>query len=97
MAPHRGDGRALAPVLAVPPVPVVKDHVHARRILGQIIDAKELHHGGAFAAATSRIELPDAQQLRRLAARSRLVNGRANHGWKAVEVCHGKPLCHNDV
>jgi hypothetical protein len=92
VAPHRRDGGTLATMLAVPSVSVVKDHVHARRILGQVIDPEQLHHRRALSAATARIELPNAQQLRRLASAAWLTNGRANHGWKTVEVCHGKAL-----
>jgi hypothetical protein len=79
-------------VLAVPAVPIVEDHVYARRVLRQIIDAKELHDRGAFAAATARIELPDTQQLGGRTPTAGLAHCAADLGWKAVEVLHRKPL-----
>ena len=92
MPEHRRHGRALPPMLAVPAVSVVKDHVHARRILRQVIHPEELHHRCTLAAAAARIELPYAQQLSRLTAMVRLAYGCADHGWKAVEVCHANAL-----
>lgn len=92
MPPHCSDRRAFAPVLAVPAVPVVKDHVHTRGVLRQIVDAKELHDRSAFAAPAARIETSNAEELSRVAAGARLPNGASNHGWKAVEVWHAKLL-----
>ncbi|MEO7039500.1 MAG: hypothetical protein ABI186_05650 [Candidatus Elarobacter sp.] len=67
MTAHRSDRRAFAAMLAIPSVPVVKDHVHARRVFRQIVDAEELHDGGAFAAPAARVETSHAQKLSGLA------------------------------
>lgn len=90
MPPHRRHRRAFAPMLAVPAVAVVKDHVHARGIFRQIVNAKELHDRGTFAAPAAWIETANAEELSRLAAGARLPNGAPNHGRKAVEVWHAK-------
>jgi hypothetical protein len=89
---YRRNRRTLATVLAVPSVPVVENHVHARRVLRQIIHAKELHHGCALTASASWIELADAQKLRWLASLSGLPNCGVDHGWKPVEVWHANSL-----
>jgi hypothetical protein len=73
-------------------MPIVEDHVHARRVLRQIIDAEELHDRGALSAATARIELPDTKQLGGRTPTAGLAHSAADHGWKAVEVLHLKPL-----
>ena len=95
MPANRRDGGTLPPVLAIPAVPVVKDHVHAGRILRQIIHSEELHYGRTFAAPAARIELADAHELRRSPPHTGLPNYASNHGWKAVEVTHRKILPHN--
>ena len=90
MPPHSRDRRAFAPMLAVPAVPVVEDHVHPRGVLREVIDTKKLHHGGAVAAPALRIETANAEELRGFAAGSWLPHGASNHGGKAVEVLHAK-------
>ncbi len=79
-------------MLAVPAVPIVEDHVYSGRILRQILHAKQLHDGRALTAPVSRIELPNAQQLGRLASPRRLANGAPDHRWKVVEVWHRIPM-----
>jgi hypothetical protein len=77
-------------------VPVVKDHVHAGRILRQIIHSEKLHYGRTFAAPAARIELADAHELRRSPPHTGLPNCASNHRWKPVEVTHRKLLPHNE-
>ena len=89
---NRRDGGTIPSVLAIPAVPVVKDHVHAGRIFRQIIHSEELHYGRACPTLAARIELANAHEHRRFFPRSWLPNGCANHRWKAVEVSHCKPL-----
>lgn len=92
MSAHRCDGGALPAMLAIPAVPIVKDHVHARRILRQIIHSKKLQYGGAFSAFAARIELANAHELRRLSHPHTIPNGRSHHCWKSVEVSHRNSL-----
>jgi hypothetical protein len=80
-------------MLAIPPVPVVKDHVHARGVFRQIIHSEELQNRGALSAFALRIELTYAHQLARLLPRVVLPNTSPNHGWKPVEVTHFNSLC----
>ena len=89
---NRRDGGTFPPVLAIPAVPVVKDHVHARRIFRQIIHSEELHYGRAFTTLAARIELANAHEHRRFSLLSWLPNGTTDHRWKAVEVSHCKAL-----
>lgn len=81
-------------MLAIPAVPVVEDHVHSRGVLRQVIDTKELHHRGAFAAPALRIKTANAEELSGLAAGAWLPHGAPNHGRKSVEVLHTKLFRH---
>lgn len=92
MTTHGCHGRAFAPVFTVPAVSVVKDHMHAGSVLGQIVDSEQLHDGGAFAAPAAWIELTNAQKLRWLSPPSWLSNRRSHHRWKSIEVCHANSL-----
>lgn len=92
MPAHRSYGGTLPTVLAIPPVPVMKDHVHARGVLRQIIHSEELHYGRTFPTPALRIELTYAHQLARLSSRIILPNAPPNHGWKPVEVTHANVL-----
>ena len=89
---YRRDGGAFPSVLAIPAVPVVKDHVHARRIFRQVIHSEELHYGRACTTLAARIELADTHEHRWFFPCSGLPNGSTNHRWKAVEVSHSKAL-----
>jgi hypothetical protein len=89
---NRRDGGTVPSVLAIPAVPVVKDHVHARRIFRQIIHSEELHYGRTFPTLAARIELANAHEHCRLFRRSGLPNGTTNHRWKAVDVSHRKSI-----
>jgi hypothetical protein len=89
---NRRDGGTVPSVLAIPAVPVVKDKVHARRLLRQVIHSEELHYGGACTTLASRIELANAHEHRWRFPRPGLSNSGTNHRWKAVEVSHGKTL-----
>jgi hypothetical protein len=92
MPAHRSHGGTLPTVLAIPPVPVVKDHVHARDVLRQVIHSEELHYGRALPTRALRIEPTYAHQLARIVPRiiPRIIfpNSPPNHGWKPVEVTH---------
>ena len=89
---NRRDGGTVPSVLAIPAVPVVKDHVHAGRIFRQIIHSEELHYGRACTTLAARIEFANAHEHRRFFPRSGLPNGSTNHRWKAVEMRHPKAL-----
>lgn len=88
MPAHRSHGWTLPTVLAIPPVPIVKDHVHARDVLRQIIHSEELHYGRALPTRALRIEPAYAHQLAGILPRIILPNSPPNHGWKPVEVTH---------
>ena len=85
---HRSHGGTLPTVLAIPPVPIVKDHVNAGDIIRQIIDSEELHYRRALPTRALRIEPTYAHKLARIVPRIILPNSPPNHGWKPVEVTH---------
>jgi hypothetical protein len=89
---NRRDGGTFPSVLAIPAVPVVKDHVHAGRIFRQIIHSEELHYGRTCTTLAARIELANAHEHCGFLARSGLSNDTTDHRWKAVDVSHCKTL-----
>jgi hypothetical protein len=70
----------------------MKDQVHARSVVRQIIHSEELQHSRAFATLALRIELTYAHQLTWRVLGIRLPHSTPYHCWKPVEVTHAKQL-----